>query len=921
MFTTLKEIGAALSAKFDQSWDWLDSAQLLTLKNKQILPSTHRDVRQIIKALDKKPVFALFGASQVGKSYLAHIILSGNQPKLMVDLGDKEVDFLTHINPVGGDAEATGVVTRFTIEPIKHASYPVTARLLGVEDICLVLCNALYNNFQGHSVATSAIGEHILSVQQKLPSLEGLPSLPEDAQFWTKDIRNSFIDQFPLLDDFNKDLDQFGLWGLLESNLDKLLNNPTELAEALSPLWKLHEGLTEIASLLFSALHDLKWATSCHLPGKSVLRGEYDGHAIVDVSTLKDHLGSDNIKITVKTENSQTAVNRAVMSALTKEIVLTVTQNDLPEDHYLRITDIMDFPGARSPVLTDDPTQSALPFLRGKVGHLFDQYSRDYEINNLLFCMADKQNEVTDLPRILESWIEKNIGETPEKRAAFIEQRNSNPLMVIFTWFNRQLIYDETNDIPGTLGKKWEKRFNTFFESEMVRDSTWADEWTPHQRFKNIFPLRDYSFPSIFDGYKEHHRETGLRSIQANEHFKTSEDFMESMKDSFVQHEGCIKFLENPAKTWESCASPNQDGSAPIVQAMEKASLSSGLEQNAKRVMYDSVSTLLEVMTLHHHGGNAAERQKQASELKTDLELFFNRSYARSKITLLLLQRAMCISPEDVNEWIKEQSFGEPSNSTNGQAVEEFLAIHSGIQSGMSPSEVINWFMNHYKCDSEQDAEEMAWTNFKVNLKTLFSSSSEASINPLIPKAIEHFGKNRLNYDVEQHKELVASGISEELLIKLLKEFKLGMESRNLVGRISKHLAGRPEILTFGEVVTKELSELIAHQWNELIFYANSSFYTSDELDNNKIRFTQHEKVSSKEEAYELMTSMFKQEKQETLQDVYFSPGLRATHDWMERIHNLIDINCGIPNYDLEANNILGRYIQELEQIKKAVST
>jgi len=239
----------------------------------------------------------------------------------------------------------------------------------------------------------------------------------------------------------------------------------------------------------------------------------------------------------------------------------------------------------------------------------------------------------------------------------------------------------------------------------------------------------------------------------------------------------------------------------------------------------------------------------------------------------------------------------------------------------MSPSEVVSWFMNHYKCDSEQEAEDKAWTNFKVNLKTLFSNSSEASINPLIPKAIEHFGQNRLNYDVDQHQKLVASGISEELLIKLLAEFKLGMESRNLVGRISQHLAGRPEILTYGEVDTKELSELIAHQWNEFIFYANASFYTSDELDNNKIRFTQNEKVSSKEEAYVMMTSMFKQEKQESLPDVYFTPGLRATQAWMERIHNLIDINCGIPNYDVEANNILGRYIQELEQIQDAVST
>jgi hypothetical protein len=926
----LKNSGAALSAKFDDSIDWLRNAQKLKSSEKQRLDLTHRDVRKVLKALDKKPVFALFGASQVGKSYLANIILSGEQPELMVDLGETHVDFLTHINPVGKGAEATGVVTRFTINPVQHESHPVLVRMLSFEDVCLVLCNAYYNNFQPQSFTKEALNEHLDETLHELKALNELTTLPEDAEYWVTDLQSSLLAQFKQFESYWRDIDQLGLWDLLAGNLRKLLANPTILAEAMSPLWKRHPGLTEIAAQLFAALHDLGWKETCHLKGEAVLRSQHQGHAIVDVETLKPKpddksrvLGKDDVTLSAFTSH-EVAVRRDIMSAITKEIVLTVVKEDLPADHYLRRADIMDFPGARSPIHAQDLDKAALPYIRGKVSHLFDQYSRDYEINNLLFCMNDVQNNVKELPTILASWIDKNVGETPEKRAALIERRDSNPLLVVFTWFNRQLNYDETADFRDNLGDKWSRRFYRFFESEMVGDATWAGEWTPNQRFKGIFPLRDYGFESIFDGYEPNEesglsggKETGLKAIASNQHFENAEDFMKVMKSSFLEHEACQKYLEDPTSTWESCATLNQDGSGPIVAAMEHASHSSGLEQNARRVLTDAVTMLIELLAQHHYSGDAAEREKAASELKAELQLFMLPGYTRSRGTLLHLQRTLCLKPKEVFEWLDAQRFGVPT--TDGQAIQNFLDIHPDVHSEMTPSEVVQWFMNQYQCESEADAEQTAWSNYEVDLRNLFSADSSNAIHPVIEKAIQHFGQTRLVYSSERHAQLIEAGMSEDLLLKLLIEFKLGIKSIKLAERVSKHLAGRPEILAQGDVNTRELSELIAHQWNEYLFFANAGFY--DEEDLHHIHFQAPDKPGFKEAAYEKVTSMFKAEKQNTLRDVHFTPGLETTKGWMERIHNLITINCGIPNYDVEANNILGRYIQELKQIQKAVST
>jgi hypothetical protein len=54
-----------------------------------------------------------FGLSQAGKSYLISALAAGENGKLGTVLGGHQLNFLTHINPVGGK-EATGLVTRFS---------------------------------------------------------------------------------------------------------------------------------------------------------------------------------------------------------------------------------------------------------------------------------------------------------------------------------------------------------------------------------------------------------------------------------------------------------------------------------------------------------------------------------------------------------------------------------------------------------------------------------------------------------------------------------------------------------------------------------------------------------------------------------------------------------------------------------------
>ena len=67
--------------------------------------------------------------------------------------------------------------------------------------------------------------------------------------------------------------------------------------------------------------------------------------------------------------------------------------------------------------------------------------------------------------------------------------------MVVFTWFNEQLVFDAKKDAVKNLSEKWKKRFKRFFETEMVNENEWAEQWTTEGGFKNIFPFEIINFP------------------------------------------------------------------------------------------------------------------------------------------------------------------------------------------------------------------------------------------------------------------------------------------------------------------------------------------------------------------------------------------------------------------------------------------
>src|SRR5690606_16247893 len=105
--------------------------------------------RKIQNSIDDKPVMAVFGASQVGKSYLIQNLLRSKGKPFVIRNNNRDYDFLKEINPAGVGAESTGVVTRFTADDsTKDPNYPLEIKLLSAKDVLIIICDSYFSDLK-----------------------------------------------------------------------------------------------------------------------------------------------------------------------------------------------------------------------------------------------------------------------------------------------------------------------------------------------------------------------------------------------------------------------------------------------------------------------------------------------------------------------------------------------------------------------------------------------------------------------------------------------------------------------------------------------------------------------------------------------------------------------------------------------------
>lgn len=609
-----------------------------------------RELKKIKFALEEKCSAAAYGESQNGKSYLISSLLSDEGDTLTISAGKggSLYSFIDDINPSGGNTskkESTGIITRFTVRSDNTAASEdkVKVRLLTMADIISLLADSFYKDVKINA-------SNLLQPEDINSRFEKLLTLIVD-----KNYTQSYIEEDDIYD-----IQQFlnvsigsSASNVYSSKFCTLLSttichiHPEDWGKVFRLLWNDNEAITSIFQHLVTSYQKLRFQQVVYVPFSAILRQK---GTILDITWL-DHLFEGqmgDINPNYETvcdvyDKNNTLLTRglskAAFSALVAELTLVLPSTALNKRPFLKNFDLLDFPGARHRMkLPESSIQTELSMMlrRGKVSYLFDKYSDSLRINSILFCQNMDKPE-SELGEVLSNWIDRNIGETPQKRAEYIRNTNYvSPFFIISTFFNCDLQHTkETREFTLTvpLSERWKTRFENHLCNEVIKPSiyTWFDKWVSPgngfsaEEFQSIYLLRDFFWSSnqhIFRGYRP--GESNETEMVIHHEYP---EYIDDLKQSFISYPFVQQHFASPEKSWNDAATLNHDGSRAIISSLEKIAvvIDDARQQKYYSELVNIRDYILQLLLRFYVSGEETDKREDlrriAGEMKFGLDM------------------------------------------------------------------------------------------------------------------------------------------------------------------------------------------------------------------------------------------------------------------------------------------------------------
>lgn len=545
----LAQYGDMLAKACDDAEKWVKrNGELVRNEQESLLKElrhARRTLRKCEKAAVKNICAGVFGPSQAGKSYLVSILAKGESEKLWARFDDKKLDFIEEINPKGGK-ESTGLVTRFTMSRPENLpeGYPVQLKLLSETDLVKIIANTYYADFEHKEKRKSNIEKTLEELKTRVVNPNNQITLDD-----LEDLREYLLNEFgakPGVRELERDF-----WAEAFAIAPKL--SLEDRVRLYSLIWDEVDSFSELMLHLLKELSSIEYADSLYCSLDALTPRE---SSIIDVDTLKK-LGKDEKDlIPVCTPSGlKLKLSRPVITALTAELIIVMDEKPAP---YFDHTDLLDFPGYRSRYKLSNPHKDLEEkdrlfelLVRGKVAYLFQRYCAEKELNNMLLCIPPSNQEVQDLPGVINSWISSTHGETPEER-----ENKQVSLFFILTKSDEHLKF-----VPGEpdVSGRWDTRLNASLLNFFGLGYDWPVHWTPQRGFDNLFLLRNTEFSCELMDY-EGKKETGID--------KKKEKLAADLENAFLGSELVKAHFRDPKKSFDELMRLNDGGISYIRQSL-----------------------------------------------------------------------------------------------------------------------------------------------------------------------------------------------------------------------------------------------------------------------------------------------------------------------------------------------------------------
>lgn len=910
-----------------------------------VLVRCRRELNKKKKVLQSNPATAIFGESQVGKSYLVSSLLSEKERSFTLQDGDGTTyNFIESVNPPGGGSESTSLVSRFTTDyKPKDPKFPVKAVLLTPADIVSVLCDSFYNDIilkdtvEVHLIPAEELKLDVLSIKE---SYKGMPAkqhfLTEDDVLDIKDYFDTYLTADRIIDsNFFKEIPQ-----IIEAV------DPSRWKDIFCLLWNKNQVFTELFDLLISDYQKLNFDTEVNLPIESVL---YTYGTLLDVNRLKEIYGKEEKHLEPKytpttilslNNGAQLSFSKSVLCALTAELIFGQPDSLLTEKPFLKHTDLLDFPGARSRMektINQIDKQTISEFLiRGKVAYLFNKYSDSERIRILMFCAKHEQAAQRIMPKLLNNWIEKVVGKEDSDRELYISQSQVSPLFIIGTFFNVNMSYDPLHDgkDQSSLNYRWEQRFDRTLATECIdanaTTNTWFNSWTKTEPyFRNIYLLRDFEkseTPSrLFKGFNKYKKE--IEEIYPENY----PDFRKDLRDSFINYDFVKKHFTDPAASWDAAASINHDGTELIIEKLTIAAANSKAARLSKiQADLSQISdTLKKELNKHYHSADKDEELLRAKTTAGGIQLKLDTAFAADGIRLYgRMMKDLMVDESDVLHLFRDCIDDIEHQDVVNQDIYSTYRIQVPVDKEDTVDTYFEKLCIHYEKVTDEQKEQFRkdLDSQNVKIEELISGGEELIKNnaqQLSEALLNHWSTSVFSPDKEYVQHLLVDNGNSSLqdIVEMFKKLFAKIDLENVIARhIRSYVDGHGKTDLPYEIISDISAELL----NRCVKSVGFEYYDDAEISDLKQANEKNglglifDTITDSDTSVEKMfyrIDNWTEILQSHPEEMRMLSSYKNYLDWYNRLKIGFVAVCNIPNYDVAANERLGLIIKECSNI------
>ena len=883
----------------------------------------------------------------------------------------KSYNFIEELNPPTSNTEATGVVTRFTSygknPSLYLPDYPVRLRLLSITDLATILCEGYFKDVSNYkTLSKEEIEQETDEIYQRYIDSPVLRSgidnvLSEDDIFDLQEYAQTHLSagmrEILASSYFNK----------IAQVITRIPLNADALTEIFRLLWCRNNHLTTLFAKLLTEYSRLEFSRDVYVPitvvcnEHNTLLGVMCLNALMgkELSRGDDPLAyrTDVVIFFEGTKRFVESVDKSVLSALTGEAVFKIEPEYLENEHafclegitsqhtldkiganlpikkeLLKENDLLDFPGARrresvSPAEIPDKLTEML--LRGKVAFLFNKYCAFNMINILLLCHDYMDTGTSTIPGLLADWVLKNVGDTVAKRTESIRHSVVSPLFIIATKFNKDMEHRSSMSANSQLDKRWDDRFSNVLYKQCLHASSeneeryrWFENWTEKGSFKNTYLLRDYKYSGVsgdasqlYGGFVETGKETE-ELLPA--------DFKKSLRDSFIRNVNVRQFFDDPEFAWDIATSLNNDGSLYIIKNLSIAAANAEKTRlyRFSGIVDDVYRAVLRIMNEHYHSENGDDMLRSNIAKSGSMWREMDVACGRDNYFFGRMIQKLQIKENVVFNYYHELLHSTQLIENSNIKEYDLIRLHCGTKLDASKEDDYNWevLRSVYHFPTLQATKDY-YGKKGINLRDLVTSNykkkcsnSSQLASGIMEKWFEYLmSEDTVNYFTKRNFD----GI-------VLADFLENMRSVARFVRLEELVANSISQYVDSFNVNAAYEEMIADITASVLnnFVVNMGYeYLSDakkqelKVINEKYglgltyRFEENQDVVWDEETLSDLFDRVRPSEENSERLLETQPSYRNYQCWMEYMTLSFLVAYDVPDYDVEANHLLGQLI------------